>query len=363
MRLTMKNAVCFMMVFVLSLGMTACGGTDISKVEDTVAVEQEETVYSEGPTRKVIIDTDTGADDASALILAAKSQSLDILGVTVLMGNVDLDQGTENALMALELAGCDAPVYKGAADRFSGEHVDAFSVFGLDGMGEKDLIHPAGKAQDEDAIDFILRTVRENPDEVEIICLGPATNIALAMDKDPDTMKKVKRIWSMGTTGLGAGNASPVAEFNVYNDAEAYKRMLDFDIPMTIIGLDVCDEEAAWTAFQFEELMELSGTGKFVADSFSKIREFYDENGAGGTVMNCDCLAMTCIIYPDFVKDTVSCHGSCITEQGETYGQVIFYKKGFTYDLVQNDFDYNVELISDVAGEDYFDLFKKAITD
>ena len=321
----------------------------------SVALGETQAAPSSG--RKVIIDTDTGADDASALILAAKSPEIEIMGVTVLVGNVDLEQGTRNALAALETAGCDAPVFKGASQRYQGEEIHAFSVFGSDGMGDQDLIHPQGTAREEDAVDFILNTVRENPGEIEIIALGPATNIALAMDKDPETMKQVKMIWSMGTAGLGPGNASPVAEFNVYADAPAYRRMLDFGAPVTVIGLDMCDGEAQWTDGQFEALSASGAIGRFVTDSFSGLRAFYAQNGSVGLVMNCDSLAMLCAIEPGFVNRTIQCHGSCLTEPGEAYAQVIFYKEGFIYDVAANDFDYNVSLVSDVDKDDYFNTY------
>ena len=195
--------------------------------------------YTMSTKHKVIIDTDTGGDDASALILAAKSENIDILGVTVLAGNVELEQAAQNALAALEIAGCNVPVYKGAAENYSGEKIDAFSVYGKDGMGDSNLIHPTGKAEDKNAVDYILETVAKYPNEVEIVALGPATNIAKAIERDPDTMKKVKMIWSMGTCGLGHGNASPVAEFNVYSDAYAYKVMLDSGINITVAGLEM----------------------------------------------------------------------------------------------------------------------------
>lgn len=313
------------------------------------------------PVRKVIIDTDAGADDASALILAAKSPELDILGVTVLVGNVDLEQGTRNVLAALEIAECDAPVYKGASENFSEEKINASSIFGSDGMGDMDLIHPRGTAQEEDAVDFILRSIRENPGEVEIVILGPATNIALAMERDPETMKQVKRIWSLGTAGLGPGNASPVAEFNVYADAPAYKKMLEFGLPVTVIGLDMCNKEAQWTDEQFEKLTASGKIGQFVTDSFTKIRKFYEQNGSVGQVMNCDSTAMMCVVEEGFVNRTLSCHASCITERGETYAQVIFYQQGFTYDAVSNDYDYNVILVNDVDKTDYFDLYLSRI--
>ena len=311
--------------------------------------------------RKLIIDTDTGADDASALILAAKSSGIEILGVTTLAGNVDLEQSTRNALMALEIAGCGAPVYKGADATYSGRRIEAFSVFGQDGMGDADLIHPAGQAQEQDAVDFILETVRANPGEVELVVLGPATNIARAIDRAPEVMRQVRRIWSMGTAGLGPGNASPVAEFNVYGDAEAYRVMLESGIPVTIVGLDMCGGAAMWTSKQFDTLRGTNAAGRFVADSFGKLRAFYAANGSEDAAMNCDALAMMCVVRPDFVKETVQTYASCITDAGETYAQVIFYKEGFTYDVVANDFDHNVTLVTDVDRDRYFSFYRDAI--
>ena len=183
---------------------TALFGCSIAENQDDTSnpAEAAQTEYTPATNRKVIIDTDTGADDASALILAAKAENIDILGVTVLVGNVDLEQSTKNALAALETAGCDAPVYKGSADTVDGTVKTAFSVFGTDGMGDADLIHPKKQAEDGDAVDFIIDTVKRNPNEVEIIAIGPATNIAKAIQKAPDEMKKVKRIWSMGTAAM-----------------------------------------------------------------------------------------------------------------------------------------------------------------
>lgn len=312
--------------------------------------------------RKFIIDTDTGADDASALILAAKSPDVEIVGVTVLAGNVDLEQAAKNALASLEIAGCDAPVYKGSDTRYDGEAIEPHSVFGADGMGEKDLIHPKGEAREGDAIDFILDAVRSNPGEIEIVMLGPATNIAKAMDRDPETMKNVKMIWSMGTSGItGMGNATPVSEFNVFLDAPAYRKLLDFGVPVTVVGLDMCGGESMWTDDQFELLAESGDIGRFVADSFSVIRRYYAENGFAGLVANCDGATMMCAVCPDFVEGTIQCHGSCITEPGETYAEVLFYRQGFTYDLTAGEFDYNVTLVSDLDRSNFFFLYLERI--
>ena len=347
-----KVVMCLITTLCLMLAIvsTACSGA-----------QPANSTSSETEKRKIIIDTDTGADDASAIILAAKSDNLDILGVTTLVGNVGLEQSTKNAFAALEIAGCDAPVYEGSSENYSGEKIDAFSVFGSDGMGDAGLIDTNSQPEDKDAIDFILETVKQYPNEVEIVALGPATNIAKAIEREPETMKNVKMLWSMGTAGLGPGNASPVAEFNTYADPEAYKVMLDSGIDITVIGLDVCGGEAQWTDEQFEKLSSANDIGKFVTASFSKIRDFYASNGSAGSVMNCDSLAMMCVTHPDFINNTIQCHGSCITDSGEAYAQVIYYQEGFTYDIAQNDFDYNITLVNDVDKSDYFDLYLEAI--
>lgn len=305
--------------------------------------------------KKIIIDTDTAGDDASALILAAKSPEVEILGVTVLAGNVELEQATKNALAALEIAGCNAPVYKGSDTRYNGEAIEAHSVYGKDGMGDKDLIHPVGQAQEGDAIDFIIDTVKANPDEIEIVMTGPATNIAKAMDRNPEAMRRVKHIWSMGSSGIyGPGNASPVAEFNVYIDAPAYDRMLNFGVPVTVIGLDVCSGDSLWTDSHFTKLAASGKIGRFVTYSFFKLREHFARNGSAGVIDNCDGMAMMCAVCPGFVKKTIQCHCNGVTDPGETYGQVIFYQRGYTYDLTSGDYDYNVEVVSDVDRAKFF---------
>ena len=301
---------------------------------------------------KLIIDTDTGGDDAAALILAVKSPSVQILGVTVAAGNVCLEQAVKNALSALEAAGSDAKVYPGATKPFSGEERETFSVYGDDGMGDAGIVHPHGQAQSESAIDFMLRTVKENPGEVEIFALGPATNLALAIEKDRETMKKVKRIWSMGTAGFGPGNATPIAEFNVYKDAEAYSKMLGLGVPVTVIGLDMDDEPTWVSEEEWGKMLEGKGLQPFIAKATGKLLQFKKGNGINAVDLP-DAVAMACLVWDDFVVETVQCFGSCITEKGETHGLVIFYKKGFTYDSMPQIGDANVSVVTK-ARKDIF---------
>ena len=301
---------------------------------------------------KIIIDSDTAGDDAAALILAAKSDTVKILGVTVAAGNVSLEQAAKNSMAALELAGCDAPVYLGATTPLSGEEKECFSVYGADGMGEADIIHPKGKPQDKHAVDFILDTVRANPGEIEIVALGPVTNLALAIQRDRETMKKVKRIWSMGTAGFGPGNATPVAEFNVYKDAPAYKIMLELGVPVTVLGLDM-DDAPTWTDEAYlQQMQQGSPIQRFISTATRKLLEFKKGNGIAAVDLP-DAVAMACLVWPNFVEETTQCYGSCITTPGETYGMVIFYREGFTYDSMPKIGPCNVSVVSKAKKSEF----------
>ena len=335
----------------LLVGCAPAAGQEVTRVAPT-----EQT-----PARLLIIDTDTGADDATALILAARDPNVKILGVTTLAGNVSIDQGTRNALEALERAGCDVPVYRGSTTKYNGRAIEPFSVFGKDGMGDAGLVTTRGEAQELDAVDFMIQTVRQHPGEVEIVVLGPATNIAKAIDRDPEAMAQVKTIWSMGTAGLGPGNASPVAEFNVLLDAPAYKRMLDSGLPVTVVGLDMC-MASMLTEEQFAQLENSGKLGEFVAKAFGELRKLYAKNGEKGTA-NCDAVTMTCVLQDDFVTKTRKCHASCITTEGETYGQVLLYMEGKAYDRVStNGLAYNVTLVTDVEGAKFFERLLAAVS-
>ena len=137
--------------------------------------------------------------------------------------------------------------------------------------------------------------------------------------------------------------------------------MLDSGIPVTIIGIDMCDGEAMWTDEQIDKLEAFDDEGYFLAKALNKIRVFYENNGID-EVEVCDPVVVLCATEEDFMKDNVKCHASCITDEGETYGQVIFYKEGFTYDLeVPEKLDYNVTLVTEVDKSGYFDRYMKGI--
>ncbi len=309
---------------------------------------------------KVIIDTDTGGDDAAALILAAKSPVIKILGVTVVAGNVPLGQAAKNAIASLEAAGCDVPVCKGAAKPLDGREVPAASVYGVDGMGDVGLVHPKKTPETKSAVEYIIETVRKNAGDIEIIALGPVTNIAEAILEAPDIIPMIKRIWSMGTTGFGPGNATPVAEFNVYKDANAYKVMLDSGVPITCLGLDMDQEETAFLPEVIDKMKEGSPLQRFVALASGKLHEFMLLSGIDRVNLP-DAVAMACVAWDDFVLDTAQCRGSCDVREGETYGQVIFYKKGRVYDTGADTGNANVSVVTKIRSDIFVRRFNEVL--
>ncbi len=294
--------------------------------------------------RKFIIDTDTGSDDAVALLLAGITK-MNVVGVTTLCGNAPLEQATLNALMCMEVAGINAPLYKGAKQPLVKTLSTASTVHGKDGMGDCDLVHPKTKPCDGHAAEFILQTVAEYPDEIEIIALGPATNIALAIMKDRETMKNVKRIWSMGSAGFGPGNATPVAEFNVYTDAEAYSVMLSSGIPVTIIGFDMCGGDSVLNEAEIEELRNGSDISKFAADcTGALVRHYKNKHGVSKLELP-DPVAIAAAIWDDVVEEAPECYCYCCTADPYTYGQVIVYERGRVYSFGPDDKECNCRVV------------------
>ncbi|GAA0308508.1 inosine-uridine nucleoside N-ribohydrolase [Gracilibacillus halotolerans] len=210
--------------------------------------------------RKIIIDTDPGIDDTYAIIAALKYEGFDVQGITVVAGNVGLDNCVNNALGIVNLMDAECLVYPGAEAplKLLNENktytLDGL-VHGESGLGTVQLTPDFSKKSDTHAVDYILETVKENPGEIEIIALGPLTNIALAIQKDKETMKKVKKIWSMGG-GVRYGNRTPVAEFNYWADPEAAKVTYDEigeEVEISMIGLDVTQQ----TRFNLDDLFFL----------------------------------------------------------------------------------------------------------
>ena len=167
--------------------------------------------------RKFLIDTDTASDDAVAMCMALRHPDVDVLGFTVVAGNVPLDQAVQNALYTVELCGADTPVYPGADAPMMRDLQTAQMVHGEDGFGDIGLeLHGRTPASGW-APQIIIDTIRSHPGEVTLVALGPLTNVAIALLMAPDIASQVARVVIMGGTGEhGPGNVSPTAEFNFW---------------------------------------------------------------------------------------------------------------------------------------------------
>lgn len=202
--------------------------------------------------RAFLIDTDTASDDAVALVMAARADDVDIKAVTIVSGNVSVEQGTINALYTLELCGVDhVPVYPGADRPLLREPARAEWFHGSDGMGNMHYPAPRGKPQQKHAVDAIIETIRANPG-IEVVTLGPLTNIALAVARDPDIIPLVSRCVVMGGTAWMVGNVTPAAEFNIWQDPEAARMVFNSGLPIEMAGWDLCRFDAGLTPAEMD---------------------------------------------------------------------------------------------------------------
>ena len=199
----------------------------------------------------IIIDTDPGQDDAVAILLALASPELNVLGLSVVAGNVPLSLTTQNALKICALAGrADLPVYAGCARPLQGPLVTAEHVHGKTGLNGHDLAASCQSAQSEHAVDFLIRTLMKAPPHSITLCaLGPLTNIAAAFEKEPAIIARIKSIVLMGGGYFEGGNITPTAEFNIYVDPEAAHIVFKSGVDLTVAPLDVTHKAltcAAW---------------------------------------------------------------------------------------------------------------------
>lgn len=188
---------------------------------------------------KIIIDTDPGHDDAMAIMLAVKSNAFDILAITTTCGNSTIENTTRNARFILQtLNREDIPIFSGADKPLKQDLIQAV-VHGKSGL---EGIDPVNKANlTSNAVEKIITFVKNDPREITLVTLGPLTNIAMAIQNNPTTMKKVKEIIIMGGAINVAGNKNRVAEFNFFVDPDAAKLVLNFPVKKTLIPLDACN--------------------------------------------------------------------------------------------------------------------------
>jgi purine nucleosidase len=192
--------------------------------------------------RKIIIDTDPGQDDAAAILLAlASPEELEVLGIVAVAGNVGLHHNADNARKVVELSGRrDIPVYAGCSRPLRRQLVTAEHVHGQTGLDGPDLPAPTIPLQARHGVDYIIDTLMAaEPGTITLCTLGPLTNIAMALIKQPAIAGRIAEIVMMGGAYFEVGNITPAAEFNIYVDPEAADVVLRCGAPITMLPLDV----------------------------------------------------------------------------------------------------------------------------
>jgi purine nucleosidase len=195
-------------------------------------------------TRTLLIDTDTASDDAVALIMALRSPDVRVAAITVVAGNVPVAQATSNALFTAELCGANVPVYSGAEGPLLRKLVIADWFHGGDGLGDHGYKPSKRRTEPGHAVDALIQTVRENPG-IEIVTLGPLTNLAMALLREPKLVSSVRRCVVMGGAPCCVGNVTPAAEFNVWVDPEAARIVFRSGLPLEMVGWQLCCGDAA----------------------------------------------------------------------------------------------------------------------
>ena len=226
----------------------------------------------------MIIDTDGGSDDAVALVLALTDPRVDVRAITVVSGNVPVDQATQNALYTRDLCGSDVPVYVGADRPLLRQRVFAHDVHGADGMGDVGLPLAGRAAAETPAVDVLIELARSNPGKLTLVTLGPLTNVALALRKAPDIAGLFNRVVMMAGTGDGTGNVTPAAEFNVYVDPEAADIVFRSGMPLEMLGWDVSRDDATLTAADVAHLAGLGPIGQFCTRIQRRLVEFCERS-------------------------------------------------------------------------------------
>ncbi|MBL8839285.1 MAG: nucleoside hydrolase [Alphaproteobacteria bacterium] len=248
---------------------------------------------------KILIDCDPGHDDAVAILFAARQ--LDLLAITTVHGNNTVENTTRNALSVLALAGLDVPVAQGLADPLAMARISVAAMHGKSGLDGATLPEPVRKPIAAHAIDVIIETASKHRGELVVALVGPQTNFAAALAREPKLAQWVREITIMGGSAT-LGNVTPAAEFNVYADPEAAAAVFACGAPIRMVGYNV----TRLTGFDQGDIDRMKASGKRVAGTIADLMGFYLERQRrtfGLTVAPMhDVCAVVPYVAPDFIR-------------------------------------------------------------
>ncbi len=307
------------------------------------------------PTR-IIIDTDPGVDDALTFLLALASPEIKLEAITTVHGNIGIEKTTRNALAVLELAhashipvarGCELPLISELS--VSGE-----AVHGQSGVGRAVLPEPKSKVVPRHAIDFLIERILAEPNQITLFTIGPMTNLALAIRKEPRIVPALKELIIMGGAIRQGGNVTPLAEFNIHADPHAAHIVFHSGIPMKLIPLDVT-YKCLLTVADVERLNKInSPIVRFIRDATAVYMDFYKKyEGFDGCALH-DPLTLATLIAPELLtleEHHVDVDVSGGVSTGNTFADFMKVSKKPA----------NMKVALDVRGREFIELFVERI--
>jgi len=273
--------------------------------------------------RRVIIDTDTAGDDTQALLLAALSDRIEIEAVTICTGNVNFDDQVRNAKYTLQLADhADVPVYEGARSPLLKEYKKADYIHGEGGLGgefDPDVDIPSAEGF---APDTIVELARANPGELTLVCIAPLTNVALALQREPELNDLLDEVWIMGGNVNCLGNVTPAAEYNFWVDPDAAKVVMrELDTTLVDWGLTVRDSMfGVETIEKITDAADDSRYADFFATITRSVREYNREKLGKDVTTQPDALVSALLVDPDLVEQEGIYHVDVDEREGMTRG-------------------------------------------
>lgn len=284
--------------------------------------------------RTFLIDTDTASDDAVAILMALRWPDVEVAAITIVAGNMPLERGARNALYTVELCGADVPVYLGAAKPLRRDNYHAEWFHGEDGMGNMHYPPPARHPAPTPAVDAILDTVRRHPG-LTLVTLGPLTNIALAVQRDPGFVRNVGRLVVMGGAACTVGNVTPAAEYNIWVDPEAASVVFRAGLPLEMVGWELSRGAANLLDADLETIRGFDNNlARFVLDSNRVvIHSTREQSGDPGLGLP-DPVAMAVALDPAVCRSKSRHHVEVETASELTRGMTVVDQLGRAGDSI-----------------------------
>lgn len=306
--------------------------------------------------RKLIIDTDCGSDDAMAIAIALKEYAYEIVMFTTLVGNVSARQAAANTLTVLKLVDAyHPPVYIGEKRPLKRGFIGSADTHGEDGMGDLGLVDYTLEHDQGDGVEMIIEALEGHEENViDIVALGPLTNLSRVAMKRPDLLRKAGKILCMASQGFGEGNMSEFAEFNIFQDPEACQILLDLKLDnLYFVSWEACLGECILDQDDIDELSSLSPLSSFMIRCNRQLLELNRQRFEEDCLDMADPAAMIAYLHPECIEDCRKYYCNVMLKDDDPhYGEL----------LIEDDIDRaNVYLISRLNGELYKKILKEKL--